>query len=237
MNILITGADRGLGLALTKKMLERGFTVFAGQYLPKWLELSELLEKYPETLKIIPLDIGSDTSVKAAATSIKSIADKLDMIIGNAGTIGWNDDIYEPITDTSMMAEVYNINTIGNVRLVEHFLPFLGNSTLRKICFVSSEAGSTAECRRDNFFWYGMTKAALNHYAKTLFNRYRKDDFKFRLYHPGWLKTYMHDGEFNEKARYSADEGADFAMDYFFDAIIDEDELTLYTFDKKIMPF
>jgi len=236
MNVLITGADRGLGLALTRKMLARGYTVFAGQFLSQWQNLDDLLHDYPDTLKIIALDVGSDESVKNAATTVHTLTDKLDVLIGNAGIIGWNDDVFADLTDTNMMTDVYNVNALGNVRIVEHFLPLLAQGTTRKICFVSSEAGSIKNCNRDNLFWYGMSKAALNNYAKTIFNRHRKDDFKFRLYHPGWIKSYMH-GEFNDTATYTADEAAEFAMDYFFDRIINEDEFVLYTYDQKVLDF
>ena len=64
MNVLISGADRGLGFALTKKMLALGYTVFAGQYLPDWEELTQLQSKYPALLHIIPLDVSQDESVK-----------------------------------------------------------------------------------------------------------------------------------------------------------------------------
>jgi len=236
MKVFITGADHGLGLATTKKMLERGFTVFAGQYDPDWQELSKLQTEFPINLHIIPIDISRDDSVAKAAMMVKNITAEIDVIIGNAGIIGWDYDVYEDITDTQMMSDVYNVNALGNVRVVEHFLPLLNHGTTRKICFVSSEAGSIENSGRDNFFWYSMSKAALNSYAKTLFNRHRKDDFKFRLYHPGWIKTYMH-GKFNDAATYTAEDAANFALDYFFDAIVNEDEFVLYTYDKEKMPF
>jgi len=237
MNVLITGADRGLGLALTEKMLTQGFTVFAGQYLSSWGELEKLAAIYPDTLKIISLDVASDASFIEAAKQVSNHTDKLDAIIGSAAIHGWNDDVVAEFTDTQMMTTVYNVNTIGNVRLVEHFLPLLKNGTTRKICFVSSEAGSTAESTRETHFWYTMTKTALNHYAKILHNRLRKEDFKFRLYHPGWMKSYMH-GEFiNDVATYEPSEAANFAFSYFFTDVVNEDELVLYTFDKKIMAF
>lgn len=235
MNILITGADRGLGLSLTKKMLQRGHTVFAGQFLPNWPELDKLLNEFPETLKIIPLDVGSDESVINAAKMVAEAVEYLDVLIGNAGISGQRDWDFTEFTDTEMMKHVYNVNAIGNVRVVEQFMPLLKQGTTRKICLVSSEAGSIAHCERENFHWYGMTKAALNRYAKVLFNRHRKEDFKFRLYQPGWMKSYMGGDTITEMATYTADEGADFAIDYFFDKQINEDELVLYTYDGKVM--
>ncbi len=63
----VTGADRGLGFALCIGLLEQGWEVFAGQYLPEWHELSSLSSKYPSRLHIVPLDVSSQESVGAAA--------------------------------------------------------------------------------------------------------------------------------------------------------------------------
>lgn len=236
MNVLISGADRGLGFALTKKMLERGYIVFAGQYLPDWKELEKLKQQYEKTLHIIPMDVALDESVKNASIDVGKIVDKIDILIGNAAIIGWGPDVVEDLTDTQMMAEVYIVNTIGNVRLFEYFLPLIQKGCERRICFISSEAGSVGQCERSYFFWYGMTKSALNYYAKVMFNRYRPAGFKFRLYHPGWIKSYMK-GELDDLAKLTPDEAATYAMDYFFDQIVDEDQLVLRGYDGEVFKF
>lgn len=81
----VTGADQGLGLAICSGLLERNWQVFAGQYLPKWTELTDLAEKYPGLLEIISLDVSSLESVKAAAQAVASKADHIDLLINNAG--------------------------------------------------------------------------------------------------------------------------------------------------------
>lgn len=236
MKVLITGADRGLGLFLTEKMLKRHYTVFAGQYMPEHQELNDLQQQFPETLHLIPLDVGSDESVKNARFQVEKITDQLDVLIGNAAIIGWNDHIIRKMTDTQMMADVYNVNAIGNVRVVEHFLPLLEAGSERKICLVSSEAGSIGECERDNFFWYAMTKSALNQYAKIMFNRHRPDGFKFRLYQPGWMKTHMR-GYVDTHADLTPERAASLAADYLFDKEINEDELVLWSYEGRKMAF
>jgi NAD(P)-dependent dehydrogenase (short-subunit alcohol dehydrogenase family) len=88
MKILITGADRGLGYGTTLRLLERGHTVWAGQYLTAWNELSELQTRFPKTLHILELDVSDLDSVRAAAQLVGSQTDSLDMIINNAGISG-----------------------------------------------------------------------------------------------------------------------------------------------------
>lgn len=236
MNIFISGADRGFGFGLTKKMLERGYTVFAGQYLPEWTELQNLKQQFAHTLHLIPLDVGSDESVEQAVVIISGLTEQLDVLISNAAIRGWNPEDHADFTDTTMMMEVYNVNTLGSVRLFERCLPLLKKGSERKVCFVSSEAGSIGDCWRDGFFWYAMSKAALNRYARVMFNRHRKEDFKFRLYHPGWIQSYM-SGKVNEAAAYTPDESAVFAMDYFFDQVVNEDQFVLHSYDGTDLSF
>lgn len=216
--VLVTGADRGLGLAVVKRLVEsKTYVVFAGQYMPDEPQLLTLKKKYPNHLHIIPMDVGCTQSVKDAAQSVAEILEgnPLDAIIGNAAIIGWDDTRYDDITDAQMMLDVYNVNGVGNVRVVEHFIPLLKSSAYKRINLISSEAGSITNCRRENFFWYGMSKAALNYYAKTLYNRYQKDGYRILLYHPGWIKSYMK-GYVDELADLSPEIAAQYLIQQLF---------------------
>ena len=82
---LVTGADRGLGLALSASLLGRGWQVFAGQYMPDWPELEALAGKYPRALHILPLDVSSIDSANAAAQAAGKVSDHIDLLINNAG--------------------------------------------------------------------------------------------------------------------------------------------------------
>ena len=81
----VTGADRGLGLALTAALLEKGWQVFAGQYMPDWPELGELLANYSQQLKIVPLDVASQEAVQETARLIGGDVERVDLLINNAG--------------------------------------------------------------------------------------------------------------------------------------------------------
>ena len=237
MNIFISGSDRGLGFAMTKQLLQLGHIVFAGQFLPDWQDLSNLKKEYNDRLHIVPLDIGSDESVEEAAKIVKNHTDKIDILISNAGITGWDDETMEDFTDTQMMQNVYNINAIGSVRLTEHFFALTHNSNEKKLCYISSEASSITDCKRKSFFWYSMSKIALNMYVQTMFNRKRNDGYKFRLYHPGWIKSYMGGDKINHAAKYTPDEAAKFAIDYFLNQNVDEDILVLKSYDDTTLPF
>ena len=75
--VFITGADRGIGNAMCEQFLEHGWKVFAGQFMPRWGFLSKNLERYPNNLKLIPLDVSKDESVRAAAALVAQETDEL----------------------------------------------------------------------------------------------------------------------------------------------------------------
>jgi NAD(P)-dependent dehydrogenase (short-subunit alcohol dehydrogenase family) len=69
--VFVTGGDRGLGWALCAELLEQGWQVFAGQYMPEWLDLSTLTGQHSRTLHLVPLDVSSAESVHAAAQTVQ----------------------------------------------------------------------------------------------------------------------------------------------------------------------
>ena len=84
--ILITGANRGLGLGFVKSSLDRGYTVFAGCRIPdKAEELQELENNFKERLFIISLDPTKLDSIQRAVAEIKSKTNSLDILVNNAG--------------------------------------------------------------------------------------------------------------------------------------------------------
>ena len=123
-NVLVTGADRGLGLGICKAFLERGFRVFAGQFMPEWSELSELKAINPDSLQLIPLDVSSMESVKKAMQIIGGMTDTLDIIVNNAGIAGLSGNIDEEIY-YEKAKHIFNVNSLGPLRVVEACLPYM----------------------------------------------------------------------------------------------------------------
>lgn len=187
----VTGADRGLGLALSARLLDKGWRVLAGQYMPDWPELSALVAQYPG-LTLVPLDVSSDESVRAAARAVMTAVDRVDLIINNAGVNSPTRErsIREP-QDYVEMHRLYDVNAIGPLRMVQAFLPLTDPSPMKRLCFVSSEAGSINRCTRTSWYGYCMSKAALNMAIRLLFNVLRPEGYTFRVYHPGWIRSYI----------------------------------------------
>ena len=229
----VTGADRGLGFGLVAGLLERGWRVFAGQYMPDWPELAKLADRYPDALNLIPLDVGSSKSVQAAAQAVAAQTDHIDLLLNNAGvaTRTSRRDIREA-QDYDEMHRLYNVNSLGPLRMVEAFLPLLDGSALKRLCFVSSEAGSIERSKRTSWFGYCMSKAALNMAVKNLFNRLRPEGYTFRLYHPGWVRSYM-GGQKNDRADLEPEEAAAYAIPIFLADRDDEDRLFLVDYQGQ----
>ena len=209
----MTGADRGLGLALTESLLDEGWTVLAGKYLD-WPELDQLQLRFSERLNILPLDISSDESVTMASFQSADLVSSIDLLVNNAALNRSHQvqNIRQLPNFDHMIAEV-NTNAIGALRVVSAFLPLLDRGTMKRLCFVSSESGSIAASNRTGWFGYCMSKSALNMAVKNLSNDLIPQGYSFRLYHPGYMKTYMA-GVKNENAHMEPDEAAGYALDF-----------------------
>lgn len=148
----------------------------------------ERLKDYP----VVVLSKSNDVSVQAAAQAVGQAADHVDLLINNAG-IFTASDMRGPRDglDYDAMHRMYDINALGPLRVVEAFLPLMERGEMKRLCFVSSEAGSINRCRRKGQYGYCMSKTALNIGVSILFNRLRPQGYTFRVYHPGWMRSYM----------------------------------------------
>jgi NAD(P)-dependent dehydrogenase (short-subunit alcohol dehydrogenase family) len=232
---LVTGADRGLGFALCQGLLARDWHVFAGQYMPDWPELATLAAQFPEKLHIIPLDVSSSESVQAAAQRVSASVTHVDLLINNAGIARGPSELRQDI-DYVAAHRLYDVNTLGPVRIVDAFLPLTDQSALKRLCFVSSEAGSIARSRRTSGFTYCMSKAALNMGVKIMFNHLRPEGYTFRLYHPGWMRSYM-SGVKNTKGDMEPEESAKAAIPFFIEDQADENRLVMIDYTGQEWPW
>jgi NAD(P)-dependent dehydrogenase (short-subunit alcohol dehydrogenase family) len=234
---LVTGADRGLGFALCAGLLERGWNVYAGQYMPDWPDLGALKGSFQGALHIIPLDVRSDESVRAAVQRVETTTSQIDLLINNAGisTHTGRRSIREA-QDYEAMHRVYDVNALGPLRVVEAFLPLCDQGTMKRLCFVSSEAGSIGRSKRTTGYGYCMSKAALNMACKIAFNHLRPEGYTFRVYHPGWMRTYM-SGQKSTRANLEPEEAAALALAVFLENREDEDRLSLIDHNGQEWPW
>ena len=235
--VFVTGGDRGLGLALCEGLLEKGWRVFAGQYMPAWPELAALADRYPQTLHLIPLDVADMEATRLAAELVGAMTDHIDVLINNAGvfSLTYNNSIRVP-QDYAEMHRLYEVNALGPLRVVEAFLPLTDGSKTRRLCFVSSEAGSITRAERTAWYAYCMSKSALNMGVKILFNDLHPQGYTFRVYHPGWIRSYMR-GRKELEADLEPEEAAALAIPILLSERPDEDRLRLEDYEGIEWPW
>ena len=141
MRILITGANRGLGLEFVRQYLTRGEEVIATCRKPR--EAKKLLDlnvQFGERLVIQELDVSSQESIDIAFTQIKPFT-SLDLLINNAGIISGDQNRYHTLGQlhTENLGKVFQINAIGPVLIMEKFLSLLKKGKNPKIVNISSK--------------------------------------------------------------------------------------------------
>jgi NAD(P)-dependent dehydrogenase (short-subunit alcohol dehydrogenase family) len=190
-NVLVSGASRGLGLALVGKYLQAGWIIYAGVRDSLATPLLALKTKFPETLHILPLDVSNTALVQLAAQELQASTEKLDVIINNAAVHLKNSLAALEYIDFNDAMETYNINTLGALRVTKEFLPFLLKGETKVLVNVSSEAGSISRCERAKEFDYCMSKTALNMQSVLVQNYLKQYQIKVLAIHPGWIRTDM----------------------------------------------
>jgi NAD(P)-dependent dehydrogenase (short-subunit alcohol dehydrogenase family) len=204
----VTGADRGLGLGLVMKLLDKGYTVFAGRYLKDWNELERLKTLFEERLYIVDLDNTNETSVRVAREFIESKTDTLDVLINNAAILGDTEKTILDDLDFEEMKQVFNVNTLGPLRVSNALISLILKGEDKLIVNISSEAGSISDCERESWFGYCMSKSALNMQCAVMHNKLKKLGGQVLAIHPGWVKTYMR-GKVDEAAALTPEQSAE----------------------------
>jgi NAD(P)-dependent dehydrogenase (short-subunit alcohol dehydrogenase family) len=188
MRILITGANRGLGLALSQVGAERGHQILAGVRNIQKSEESLTQSEIYKSISLLPLDVTDEESVSSAVNTVKENFGTIDVII-NAGVLLERDKQIEDL-DLDQMKVTFDVNFFGPIRVVKHFLPLLMMGDRSSIINISSEAGSMSNAYAGDYA-YASSKTALNMFTQQL-NQYVKSK-KINVYsiHPGWIKTDM----------------------------------------------
>jgi NAD(P)-dependent dehydrogenase (short-subunit alcohol dehydrogenase family) len=238
-NVIITGADRGLGFSLCREFLGRGWTVFAGKFLQDYNLLEQEREKNP-SLHIVDLDVGDTASITRARDFTAERINSLDMIISNAALMGEvKCSIDEPPMDLEAPWNSFRVNALGPAHMVECFLPLLDKSKMKRLCFVSSEVSCIVlmKHRPGNSYPYPMSKSSMNMGIRLMHNLLFPQGYTFRLYHPGWMKRQQPDGALSEWAVLDPAQTAFHAAKFFEKPLGDEHRLVMYDYLGQEWPF
>jgi len=190
--VLITGANRGLGLEFARQYLESKHRVFATCRRPQKADaLKELQARYADHLSVLPLDVADEASIKTAAHAAGKEITELDILINNAG-IG----IWKSFEDQNMeeLVEVFRANAAGPLLVAKYFLQLLSKGKRPLLANITSGYGSLK--LRDEFgtagsYSYNSSKAALNMIGKMLAIELKPRGIIVILQSPGWVRTDM----------------------------------------------
>ncbi|MCM3413626.1 SDR family oxidoreductase [Metabacillus litoralis] len=209
MKLFITGANRGLGLALTTEAVKRGHTVFAGIRSPQKQSdaLNHLSSLFPNKVQLLQVDVADELTCQTASEKLKADNTTLDAIINNAGILDERSKTIEDI-DLDKVEQTFNINLYGPMRVIKYFLPLLHKGPDSTIINISSEAGSFQNAYGGDYP-YALSKSALNMFSEQLRKYLKNDGVSVYAVHPGWIRTDMG----GEKAPGTPEESAHGIMD------------------------
>jgi NAD(P)-dependent dehydrogenase (short-subunit alcohol dehydrogenase family) len=186
MRIVITGANRGIGLELVRQCLKRGDSVIATARNPRDAGELQSLAGASRELTLLACDVGSDESVRDFAAKVTGAVDAL---INNAGVMGAMTSLAK--LDTADALNTYSINALGPLRVTGALLPQLRQGKVKKVLHVTSGMGSIGDNTSGGAYGYRMSKAALNMGSRSMAADLKADGISVAVINPGWVKTDM----------------------------------------------
>ncbi len=177
-HVVVTGANKGIGLNFCKQYLAQGFRVTAVVRNP-----SEELQVLG--VKIISnIDVTSEDDVATLANYLHG--DKIDILINNAG-IFYNETLAD--MDFTAIEKQISVNSIAPIRITHALLQSLGIDA--KVAMITSRMGSITDNSSGGYIGYRMSKAALNAASVSLAYELKDKNIAVGLFHPGFVQTQM----------------------------------------------
>ena len=179
---VVTGANRGIGLALAGALAADGHTVIATARRPEAADDLAALD-----VRVEPLDVADGASVARFAQTLEGVG--VDALVNNAG-IG-HDHRELGALDYDELERFFRVNTLGALRVTEALLPGLRARDRRLVVNVTSKMGSMADNTSGSHYGYRPSKAALNMVTVSLALDLAGERFTCVALHPGWVRTDM----------------------------------------------
>jgi NAD(P)-dependent dehydrogenase (short-subunit alcohol dehydrogenase family) len=180
--VLITGANRGLGLEFARQYAADGWHVIACCREPK--EAPELKKLRAE---VHALDVTSQESIDRLAKTLNG--KPIDVLINNAGTHGDRRPFGE--TDVALWKQIFAVNTIAPYQVLSALLDNVVAGAQKKVVNISSKVGSIGDGPGGGNYAYRSSKTALNMVMANAAHELRNHGITILLIHPGWVQTDM----------------------------------------------
>jgi NAD(P)-dependent dehydrogenase (short-subunit alcohol dehydrogenase family) len=194
--VLITGANRGLGLGLTKLYADDGWRVYGCCRNPATApELSAVAEASNGSVTLHSVDMEDHASIEALAASLKG--QPLDVLLNVAGYYGPK-IVSAPgglqkfgTSDYDDWAKIYRINVMGPMKMAEALVDNVAASDQKKLVTLSSIMGSIAGNKNGGIYPYRASKTALNSIMSAMAVDLKERGIIVLPLHPGWVRTDM----------------------------------------------
>ena len=187
-NVVITGANRGLGLGFVKNYLGKNIDVVSTtRDLKSSKELLALKEKFPNNLEIFELDLLKESAGDTLANFLGERP--IDILINNAG-VGSTNQHFEAVSPKPWL-EVLKVNLIAPLMITQSIINNVKKGSDKKIYFLSSQLGSIGDNASGGMYIYRSSKTGLNQVVKSLSVDLKPQGITVVSLHPGWVKTDM----------------------------------------------
>lgn len=182
MNVVITGASRGIGLELTRNALNKGEVVLAVARRPKETPaLMELQTAFPQALKTLALDLQEPGAAEPLSAALAEW-NQVDVLINNAG-------VYAKGESPVDFQNSFQVNAVAPFLITKALLPKLRKSKQPRVIQISTLMASIKDNSSGGSYAYRASKSALNMLNKCL--AIENDWLTTVVIHPGWVKTEM----------------------------------------------
>ncbi|MDO9206171.1 SDR family oxidoreductase [Methylotenera sp.] len=184
--VLITGANRGIGLEFTKQYAQDGWNVIACCRDPQSAAALQALANAHANIRIFSLDLADFAKIDALALQLKN--ESIDVLINNAGVYP---DSSLGDADENEWLDAFKINSIAPLKMASAFTSHMAKGQLKKIATLSSKMGSVDDNTSGGSYIYRSTKTAVNMVMKSLSIDLKPYGIAVVTLHPGWVQTDM----------------------------------------------
>lgn len=189
MNILITGANRGIGLEMVRYAAQQGWRVFACCRNPHNADdLFSIAKLSNGQISVHIADMLELATVQALSYELRN--ESIDILVNNAGIYGSDKNTFGAV-DADSWLQTFQVNCIAPLKMVEAFSEQLMMGKRKLVACMSSKMGSMADNGYGNSYIYRSSKAALNAVVKSLSIDLKDKGIISVVLHPGWVKTEM----------------------------------------------
>ena len=216
MNILITGASKGLGAQIALKFgnIAKGTLILTSRDEKRLNGLKKAIETKNAGLSVLvyPVDLTNKEQLSAFANSLRNVISEIDILINNAGFL--LNKAFEELNQEESR-QIFEVNYFAPSQLIRNLIPLLKSGKNPHVINIGSMGGYQGSVKFNGLSHYSASKAALAVLTECLANEYARDKISFNCLAIGSVQTEMLEKAFPDyKAPINPDELAEFICDF-----------------------